>query len=216
MNTPNAQNLSVVGLFSDRRDAENAIRDLKDAGFKESQIGVAMLDKDEQRDIIKDTGSSAAGGAATGAVSGGLVGGIIGLLGSLLIPGVGPIVVGGVLASALTGAGVGAATGGVIGALVGLGVPEADARHFDEGLRSGRTMVTVNAGPRTGEALGVLDRHGMDFGPSGRERYDSFDRVSASSGARDVAEGRGWTQESERRFHQDPEYAGPERRLVGV
>ena len=105
-----------------------------------------------------------------GAMSGGLVGGLIGLLGSLLIPGVGPIVVGGVLASTLTGAGIGAATGGIIGALMGLGVPEADAPALRHRAPSGRTLVTVGAGARTDEALAILERHGMDFGPSGRVR----------------------------------------------
>ncbi|MEP6688055.1 MAG: general stress protein [Gemmatimonadales bacterium] len=166
---------TVVGMFTNRPDAESAIRELKGAGFGENQIGVALQDREEQRDLMETTGSEAAEGAAKGAVSGGLVGGLIGLLGSLLIPGVGPIVVGGVLASTLTGAGIGAATGGIIGALVGLGVPEGDARHFDEGLRSGRTLVTVNAGTRTADALAILDRHGMDFGPSGAARYEITD-----------------------------------------
>src|SRR6185295_5008059 len=92
---------TVVGLFTERSDAEQAIRDLKDAGFSEQQIGVAMQDREAQRRLTEDTGSTAAEGAATGALSGGVVGGLIGLLGSLLIPGVGPIVVGGVLASTL-------------------------------------------------------------------------------------------------------------------
>jgi len=194
---------TVVGMFSRRSDAEAAIRDLSDAGFTDHQIGVALKDSAEQRDLMQSTGSAAAEGAATGAMSGGVVGGLIGLLGSLLIPGVGPIVVGGVLGSALTGAGIGAATGGVIGALVGMGVPEADARHFDLALRSGSTLVTVDAGARTEEALGILERHGMDFGPSGARRYGSFGR-GAGKEARD------------RRSRQDPSYAGPERRLVGV
>ena len=177
---------TVVGMFTNRPDAEAAIRELKAAGFGGDRIGVALQDQEDQRDV-RDL------------VSGSLVGGLIGLLGSLLIPGVGPIVVGGVLASTLTGAGISAATGGIIGALVALGVPEADARHFDEGLRSGRTLVTVDAGARTAEALMVLDRHGMDFGPSGASRYE-----------------RGRYPGKERRTTQDPTYAGPERRLVGV
>ena len=163
---------TVVGMFTNRPDAESAIRELKAAGFGEDRIGVALQNRDEQRDLMETTGTEAAEGAAKGAVSGGVVGGVIGLLGSLLIPGVGPIVVGGVLASTLTGVGIGAATGGIIGALVSLGVPEGDAQHFDQGLRSGRTLVAVDAGQRTAEALAILDRHGMDFGPSGAARYE--------------------------------------------
>ena len=178
---------TVVGLFPRRSDAESAIRDLKAAGFSDDQIGVALQDPNEQRDLLESAGGSTAEGAAAGALSGGLVGGLIGLLGSLLIPGVGPIVVGGVLASMLTGAGVGAAAGGIIGALVGMGVPQADAEHFDRGLRSGRTLITVNAGPRTDEALAILDRHGMDYGPSGRERYAFGDPTTGVTDPRDIA-----------------------------
>ena len=221
---------TVVGMFTRRSDAEAAIRDLKSAGFTDERIGVALQGPSEQRELIESTGRTAAEGAAAGALSGGIVGGLIGLLGSLLIPGVGPIVVGGVLASTLAGAGIGAATGGIIGALVGMGVPEADAQHFDLGLRSGRTLVTVDAGARTGEALGILDRHGMDFGPSGRDRYGSFDGATgateagtvgdvasgSSTGARGFPSGREWSRPGERRARQDPAYAGPERRLAGV
>ncbi|HET7599125.1 MAG TPA: general stress protein [Gemmatimonadales bacterium] len=157
---------TIVGLFPDRADAEAAIQDLKDAGFTNEQIGVAMRDAGEQQTLAADTGANAATGAATGAVSGGLVGGLIGLLGSLLIPGVGPIVVGGVLASTLVGAGAGAATGGIIGGLIGMGVSEEDARHFDARFREGAVLVTVTAGARTDEAIRILDQHGADMGPS--------------------------------------------------
>ncbi|HKT61054.1 MAG TPA: general stress protein [Gemmatimonadales bacterium] len=230
---------TVVGLFARRQDADAAIRDLKAAGFRDDQVGVALQNREEQGDLLEPepTRAKEAEGAAAGAVSGGLVGGLIGLLGSLLVPGVGPIVVGGVLASTLTGAGIGAATGGIIGALMGLGVPETDARHFDQGLRLGSTLVTVDAGPRTSEALVILDRHGMDFGPSGTERFAAFDHAAGTAGdptmagldigstgigMGDVASGsstgsRGFESRRpaarERRMRQDPAYGGPERRV---
>jgi hypothetical protein len=222
---------TVVGMFSRRADAEAAVRDLKAAGFTGEHVGVALQDPDEQRDLTGSAGSTPAEGAAAGALSGGMVGGLIGLLGSLLIPGVAPIVVGGVLASTLAGAGVGAATGGIIGALAGMGVPEADARHFDLGLRSGSTLVTVDAGARTDEALSILEQHGTDFGPSGSKQYSSFDRVSAA-GADHPADAGTVSDPGlavldddavgeidgarERRARQDPAYVGPERRLAGV
>ena len=93
------------------------------------------------------------------------------MLGSLLIPGLGPVLAGGVLASTLAGVGIGAATGGLLGALMGLGVPEEDAKHFDRGFREGGTLVTVDAGARTPEALAILSRHEVDLGPSGYTRY---------------------------------------------
>jgi hypothetical protein len=89
---------TVVGLFKNQVDAERAIDRLKQAGFSESQIGVAMRDRSQQQELVEGTGTQAAEGAATGAVSGGVLGGVIGLLagvGALAIPGVGPIIAGG-------------------------------------------------------------------------------------------------------------------------
>ena len=182
---------TVVGLFSHRSAAEAAILDLTGAGFAEDRIGVAMQERPTQGDLLEDLGGEPAEGAAKGAVSGGVVGGLLGLLGSLLIPGLGPVLAGGVLASTLAGIGLGAATGGLLGALIGLGVPEEDARHFDQGFREGGILVTVDAGARTPEALAILARHEVDLGPSGPVRY------------------------GDRRVGLDPAYAGPERRLAG-
>src|SRR5437867_299648 len=172
--------VTVVALFEERSEAEGAIRDLKNAGFTNEQIGVATQDRleaekagseesavdDEAGRIVAETASGLAEGAAAGAVSGGVIGGLAGLVSSLLIPGLGPLVVGGVLASTLMGIGVGAATGGLIGALVGMGVPEEDARYFDAGLRDGRTLLTVGGRDRVPEAVAILERHGADLGPS--------------------------------------------------
>jgi hypothetical protein len=203
---------TVVGLFRNRSDAEDTIRELKRAGFTNEQIGVAtregqdsrredrptpVEDEQERGRVVEDTAEGMAEGATVGALTGGVVGGLVGLIGSLLVPGLGPVVVGGVLASTLMGMGIGAATGGLIGALVGMGVPEAQAKYFDARFREGGTLVTVNAGDGTPEALAILQRYGADLGPSG---------IALPS-----REG-----ESERRHHQDVSYSGPERRLVGV
>ena len=213
LNPANKTGRTVVGLFRGRSDAEQAITDLKDAGFTREQIGIAIKDRGEQRDLTERTDASAAGkGAAAGAISGGLVGGIIGLLGSLLIPGVGPIVAGGVLESVLVGAGAGAATGGLIGALMGLGVSEEDARHFDTRFREGGTLVTVDAGSRVDEAERILGACNGDLGPSWAARSGSAALPERGRGTVGTAPYGG----SERRRYQDPQYAGPERRLVSV
>jgi uncharacterized membrane protein len=180
---------TVVGLFEKRSQAEAAIRELRQLGFVGDQIGLATHDSHEQVDSNGEriTESATAEGATFGALTGGVVGSLVGLLGFFLLPGGGPILVGGVLAS-LVGAGLGVATGGLIGALVDMGVPEGDAQHFESGLRAGGTLVTVRAADRTPEALAVLQRHEADLGPS----------------------------KGERRTRRDVHYAGPERRLAGV
>src|SRR5688572_17916038 len=164
---PTGQGSTVVGLFKNQVDAERAIQRLKQAGFSETQIGVAMRDRGQQKELIEGTGTQAAEGAATGAIGGGVLGGVIGLLagvGALAIPGLGPIVAGGALASTLAGAGIGAAAGGLLGALMGMGIPEEEARYYERGLQEGGILLTVDAGARAAEAEQILSGAGADFG----------------------------------------------------
>ena len=114
----------VVGLFPDPDSAERGVRALNSAGFGRNVIGIAMRERTAEGELVRDVGSSrAAHGAMAGAVGGGILGGVVGLLvgvGALIIPGIGPVVAGGALASALgvaggtamAGAGIGAASGG--------------------------------------------------------------------------------------------------------
>jgi uncharacterized protein (TIGR02271 family) len=160
---------TVVGLFADQAGAERGIQALKAAGFSEQQIGVAVRDKRQQQKLTEGTGTQVAEGAATGAVGGGVLGGMVGLLagvGALAIPGIGPIIAGGALASTLAGAGIGAAAGGLIGALAGMGVPEEDARHFERGFQQGGVLVTVQAGGDAERARQALLVSGADLGPA--------------------------------------------------
>lgn len=161
---------STIGaLFTDRNKAQQAIQDLKVAGFTEDQIGVAMRDSGEQGQLADETGvhTHAGSGATKGAVVGGVLGLLVGL-GALAIPGVGPVIAGGVLAHALgagaAGAVTGAAAGGILGGLLGLGIPEHEARHFEIGFNQGRALVTVNAGSRATQAIEILERDGGDTG----------------------------------------------------
>jgi Heat induced stress protein YflT domain len=173
-----AERRTVAGLFPDRARAEQAIDALKAAGFTGDQIGVALRDRTAQGVLIEETGTQVAEEAATtGALGGGLLGGLTGLLigiGALVIPGLGPVVAGGMLATAfgvaggtvVAGVGIGAAAGGVLGALAGLGMPDLEARYFETGFRAGRVLVTVEAGARMLEAMAILDRSGADTGPA--------------------------------------------------
>ena len=177
---------TVVGLFRDQPSAERAIQRLTAVGFTEQQVGVAIRDREQQQQLAESTGTQAAEDATKGAVGGGVVGGVIGLLagvGALVIPGVGPIIAGGALASTLAGAGIGAAAGGLLGALVGMGVPEEDARHFEQGFQQGGILVTVQAGARADLARQALTDVGADLGPS---RGGFQDQTSATElGTRD-------------------------------
>jgi uncharacterized protein (TIGR02271 family) len=81
-------------------------------------------------------------------------------LGALAIPGIGPVIAAGPIVAGLTGAGLGAVAGGVVGALVDMGLPEAEAERYAEGLRRGGALVTAQvADDRVDEAMDIMDRH---------------------------------------------------------
>lgn len=171
----------AVALFDDRDDAQDAINALRDAGFDASTISVVARDRDVQGRLAEDTGTEAGTAAATGAVAGGVLGGLAGWLvgiGALAIPGIGPIVAAGPLAAAIGGAAIGAAGGGIIGALTGAGIPEDEARYYDEGFRKGGILVTVRAPGRYGEAMSMMREYGGRDASTTTDRYDTWDQAS--------------------------------------
>ncbi|MBC8121538.1 MAG: general stress protein [Gemmatimonadaceae bacterium] len=135
-----SERTSIVGLFSDVSLAEQAIVDLQAAGFMADSIGAAMRDQSEESELLNDTGVQGVDEVAKG--GGGLIGSIItNLFGDRTHP---------------TGA-------DLIAILVGMGVPDSEARHFENGLGKGGALVTVDArGIRTTDALAILSRHGAD------------------------------------------------------
>ena len=123
---------AIVSVFDDRRAAEGAVDALHQAGFAHDKIGYAIRGADAVAGgMITDAdGAKDAKGAVAGAVTGGMVGGVLAAAISLLIPGVGPVVAGGILASFFGGAIAGTAVGGILGAMTGLGISEDEARHY--------------------------------------------------------------------------------------
>jgi len=58
----------------------------------------------------------------------------------------------------------GAVAGGVTGELLGLGIPEEEAKYYDQQFRDGRTLMTVRAEERYGDASDIVRRRkGYDF-----------------------------------------------------
>jgi hypothetical protein len=110
---------------------------------------------------------------AAGVVGGGVIGGILGAAAALLIPGLGPAIAGGILTAVLGGAAIGAVAGGLIGALTSMGVPENEARFYQDELQAGRTLVTVQAGDRYNEALAILRRNGAYDAVTGQDTTDA-------------------------------------------
>lgn len=149
---------TIIGVFTERIDADSAINELERAGYDAKDMSIVMKDTGEP-DLRGSKGGSAATGAVSGATTGGIVGGLAGLLigvGALAIPGVGAFLIGGPIAAVLGLTGAAAATvsgvatgivaGGILGTLVGLGIPEEDARVYEQRVREGAVLLAVPVG----------------------------------------------------------------------
>jgi len=137
---------TVIGVFEDVDRATRALNALRDAGFTPEQVSVVARDTRVTREMADNTdmvAEDAGKGAVVGTVLGGLAGWLVGIS-ALAIPGIGPIVGAGIIGATLAGAGIGAAAGGLI-ALGAYGVPEEDARAYEESVRQGSVLLTVHA-----------------------------------------------------------------------
>jgi hypothetical protein len=163
----------VTAIFKDRTDAENVVGELRAAGFSKDRIGYLIPGIAERRleKAIPITDSERPGmgqamggavGAAVGAASGASLGAAAA---SLLIPGVGPVVVVGLLGAALlgtAGAVTGAAAGEALEEALGEGLPHEDLYVFEEALRRGNSVVIAYADDSDFEdrAREIMQRNG--------------------------------------------------------
>src|SRR5512140_851647 len=169
---------SVFGIVKSYSQAEQLVEELQAAGFPASEISVLLPDSEGRHDIGHVKTTKAPEGAATGATAGGVTGGVLGLLagiGALAIPGIGPFIAAGPIMAALSGAAIGAATGGVVGGLIGLGIPEIEAKRYDEKLKKGNYLVAVH----TDESEDV-DRAKHIFKTAGAEDISTVSEASVA------------------------------------
>jgi hypothetical protein len=178
----------AVGLFSNRREAEDALYRLRDTGFDMDHISIVAKSGEGLRDISgndydpsKSDAEQAKGGAGAGATAGAVTGGAIGLIGSLgvlAIPGVGAAAeVGFLLGNTLLGSGIGAAGGGLVGALIGWGVPEERANYYNDRVYNENDFLVMVEGTeaeiRAAEA--VLQEGGIrDWGVYGSTKTPTY------------------------------------------
>lgn len=142
-----AKNKAVIGIFKNFGQAEEAVRQLRAAGFVENDISVLLPDQKGTRDFAHEHSTKAPEGAIGGVGAGGALGGTLGLLagiGLLAIPGLGPFIAAGPIMAALGGAAAGAAVGGITGALVGMGIPEVEAKQYAGKIEGGNILMSVH------------------------------------------------------------------------
>jgi hypothetical protein len=193
---------TISRLYDNYSDAQSAVARLQGAGIPPSDISIVAnnsedwfsgdgKDKlDRDRDGMDDRAEGAGTGAGIGAGLGGTAGLLAGL-GLLAIPGLGPVVAAGWLASTAAGAAAGATTGGIIGALTQAGFGDDDAHAYAEGIRRGGTLVTARVPDEDRSHLErVLGQSAVDLGERRtawqKSGWKSFDPASQPLSADEV------------------------------
>ena len=141
------KNTAAFGIYVDRLAVENAVDKLKINGYRNTDISVLFPENIGTKDFAHEKHTKAPEGATTGAGTGVVIGGALGWLagiGSLAIPGVGPLIAAGPIVAALAGAGAGGTLGGIVGALVGMGIPEYEAKRYEGRVKSGSILLSVH------------------------------------------------------------------------
>ncbi|MCB0166591.1 MAG: general stress protein [Anaerolineae bacterium] len=147
---------TVVAIFKDLDNVNRGVEALNNQGISNSQISVMARENTfEALAHEKELKQEASEGVMTGAVGGasfGLFAGLIAGVGSLMIPGIGPVIAGSTLVTLLgttaAGAGIGAVAGGaILGSLVKMGISQEDANLYAEGVKRGGILVTVDVPP---------------------------------------------------------------------
>src|SRR4030081_841883 len=176
-----AKNKSVFGIYSSRSTVENTVLALKNAGFQQSDVSVLLPENLGNREIATEKNTKAPEGATAGGGTGAVIGGTLGWLvgvGALAIPGLGPFIAAGPIMAALAGAGVGGAVGGVTGGLLGLGVPEYEAKRYQDRLAKGGILLAVHCdtSEEVKRAKDILERTGAeDISTAGETSADVKD-----------------------------------------
>ena len=138
----------IIGVYDNGEEAVRAVEQLQNQGYQKEDISVVVKDKEIADHITSKTETNVDDGLAAGAATGGILGGLTGLLagvGALAIPGVGPIVAAGPIASTLGGIAAGIGAGGLAGALVGLGIPKDTADKYASDVEEGKILILVDS-----------------------------------------------------------------------
>jgi hypothetical protein len=150
----------ALGVFADHHQAEQSLSELKESGFPMDHVSIVVRQADgdeevkgaEVSDRIGDQDVKTPLGAAKEAFASGSLGFVLVGLGSLALPGIGPLLAAGSLGAALVattaGAGVGAlAARNLAKTFSDLGIPEAKASVYSDRLMQGDCLVMVEGNP---------------------------------------------------------------------
>jgi hypothetical protein len=140
---------SVVGTYTSMDAAEEGVRQLAKGGVPIEQVSIVAQDLGSEKKIhgfvtACDVGKSS---AKIGAWLGGIFGLVTGAA-FLWVPGVGPLIIAGSLATAVLGGAEGAvvtaAAAGLLGWLTSLGISKQHILKYEESVKAGKYLVIVH------------------------------------------------------------------------
>jgi hypothetical protein len=139
---------SIYSIAHNVGQLELIVDQLVHTGFSSKDISILFSDQSGKGNFEHLKKTKMPEGAAAGAGGGGLLGGAEGWLagiGTLAIPGVGPLIAAGPILAALSGVAVGATLGGIIGIFIGLGIPEYEAKRYEGKMKQGNILISVDS-----------------------------------------------------------------------
>jgi hypothetical protein len=140
---------STVATFNDHTSAESAVKELQKAGFDIKKLSLVGKDYHSDEHVVGyyNTGDRMRYWGKLGAFWGGLWGLLFGSA-LFLIPGIGPIVVGGPIVAWIVGALEGAAVVGgfsaVGAALYSIGIPKDSVLRYETSLKANKFLLVVH------------------------------------------------------------------------
>ncbi|MBI3840207.1 MAG: hypothetical protein HY288_19980 [Planctomycetia bacterium] len=155
-----------VGIFEAVQQADDAVDELRAAGFTKDQVTVICSEATVQRHFEQfehqdPAGTNTPAAALTGGACGAALGGLaaVALAGTTSLGGIALLAAGGI---ALWGGGV---AGGLIGAMMTRGVEKELANYYDQAVTRGKILVAVEQEDHERQAM--LDRAAEIFAKHG-------------------------------------------------
>jgi Heat induced stress protein YflT len=146
----------AVGLFPNRKQAQQALNELKDSGFAMDKVSIIAKDAEQGEQIGEAEISTQVGdqnvdttGVVGDAINTGVWGSVLVGLSSLAIPGLGAVIaagsVGAAFVTSIAGVAVSASsTNNLVQSLMGLGITEEPARFISDKLQQGFYLVILD------------------------------------------------------------------------
>lgn len=158
-----ADNNSIIAIFTNHNDAEEAIKELQKANYDMKKLSIVGKDYHTEEHVVGyyNTGDRMASWGKFGAFWGWIWGLVFGSA-FFFLPGIGPVMVGGPLVSWMIGALETAAVVGGLSALgaglVSMGVPKDSVLKYETALKASKFLVIAHGTEaEIAKAKGILE-----------------------------------------------------------